>query len=274
MKAITHLVVALAASTQLAAAWPQWLPEKDALVVRQDDSETSAEAEASETGESTTRRQTTTPAPTQSSDEEEETGSRTSGRARQTDLNTGRVPTGSQTATRTTTIDPNAAAGNVVMMTPAVTDPGPRLYKIGNNVTFGWNYTNLLDPPTAVNVLASVSDVSRTWTLTQNMTWETTGAFIWETEEQANDVQSPLLTEEYTLVIYDADTEETDTPSPGKLGTFNTFKFGMYIPQEYVPFDKWVCPTCSAAPPSVDSKALGFALTMSVATVLGVSMLF
>lgn len=153
------------------------------------------------------------------------------------------------------------------MLTPAPTDPGPNLYKIGDFVTFGWNYTNLKATPTAVDVVVSCSRATATWTLTQNMTFSTKGEYTWDSKEQATAVQSPLLTEEYTLIIYDSDSEMTATPRPGYLGVFDQFKFDMYKPRDYTPLAEWNCPTCSAAIPSVDRTALGFALTMSIVTV-------
>lgn len=154
------------------------------------------------------------------------------------------------------------------MLTPAPTAQGVNLYKIGDHVTWGWNYTNLQAPPTAIDILVSCSTASETWTLTTNMTFETQGSFTWDTEQQATAVQSPLLVEEYTLIIYDAASSISATPVAGYLGTFEGFTFGMYTPQPYTPLSSWNCATCSAALSETERRALGFALSMSVITVL------
>lgn len=269
MKPVASLTVALAAFTPLAAAWPSWLPAVDALVARQDSETTGGEASASQTptatGTGSSRASTTR------SSNGEETSAATTGRRATGDLNTAEVPTGSQTATRTrtTSIDDTAPQGGVVMVTPAPNSPGLNLYKIGTNVTFGWNYTNLVIKPTAIDVLASNSVANQIWTLTANMTWEEEGSYTWDTEAQATDLQAPLLTDQYTLVIHDADAEITDTAKPGYLGTASQFTFKLYKPQEYVPLSEWQCTTCSAAPPSLNSKGMPLIMSMSAATVLG-----
>jgi hypothetical protein len=180
-------------------------------------------------------------------------------------------PTGTgssnNTKARPTEFDPRDPAGNVVMITPAAT-LGTQLYKIGDFVTWGWNYTNLQATPTAINVLVSCSKASETWTLTSNMTFATIGSYTWDTNAQATAVESPLLTEQYTLIIYDADAAITDTPQAGYLGTFSQFSFGMYTPQPYTPLNEWNCATCNAAMPSIDKRAVGLALSMSTITFL------
>jgi hypothetical protein len=153
------------------------------------------------------------------------------------------------------------------MVTPAAT-LGTQLYKIGDHVTWGWNYTNLQGTPTAINVMVSCAKASQTWTLTSNMTFATAGSYVWDTKEQATAVQSPLLTEQYTLYIFDAESSVSATPEAGYLGAFSQFTFGMYAPQPYTPLNEWNCATCSAAMSETDRRVLGFALSMSVITFL------
>lgn len=110
-------------------------------------------------------------------------------------------------------------------------------YKIDYNATFVWNYTSLSVTPTAINVVASCSLNRETYTLTNNMTVDPTGTFIWDTKEfQASQTVS-LLTSTYTLFVVDADKSITDTPEPGYLSSFIGFPFGMYRPQYYVPLN-------------------------------------
>jgi hypothetical protein len=153
------------------------------------------------------------------------------------------------------------------MVTPAAT-LGSQLYKIGDNITWAWNYTNLLAPPTAIDVLVTISS-TQVWTLTQNMTFSTDGAFTWDTHDYAaTAVGTPLLTDLYTLVIYDAQSAVTAQGEAGYLAPYEGFQFGMYQTQTYTPLPQWVCATCNAAISDTERRVLGFALTMSIITVL------
>lgn len=154
------------------------------------------------------------------------------------------------------------------MINPPAT-AGTQLYKIGDYVTWQWNYTSLQATPTGIDVLVSCSTVSETWTLTQNMSFAPTGAFTWDTGAyQQTAVASPLLTEQYTLIIYDADSSITAPAAAGYLSVFEGFEFGMYLPQPYTPLSEWTCVTCNAAMSDNERHAIGFALTMSIVTVL------
>lgn len=200
-----------------------------------------------------------------------------------TNLNTGGLPSATghdgdgekSNSTKTTSksskhtmFNEQDPAGSVVMVTPAAT-MGTQLYKIGDYVTWGWNYTNLQGPPTAVDVLVSCSKASNTWTLTQNMTFETEASYTWDTNKyQKTAIQSPLLTEEYTLVIYDAESSVSATGEAGYLAPFTGFTFGLYAPQAYTPLGEWKCVTCSAGVSDLDRRAIGAAVAMSVVTVL------
>ena len=156
------------------------------------------------------------------------------------------------------------------MVTPALTD-GSQLYKIEapTPITWAWNYTSVQGKPTAIDVLVSCSVASATWTLTQNMTYEPQATFTWDTAAyQRKAVDQRLLTEQYTLIIYDADGSPTGTAEAGYLAPFDGFLFGLYAKQPYQNLSEWDCVTCSAAPGDLDRGALGFALSMSLITVL------
>jgi hypothetical protein len=153
------------------------------------------------------------------------------------------------------------------MITPAPT-LGSQLYKIGDNITWAWNYTDVSATPTAIDVLVSIS-TTQVWTLTQNMTFAPTATFTWDTSDYASAVNQPLGTEQYTLVIYDAQSAVTAAGEAGYLAAFNGFQFGMYTPQPYQSFDEgWTCAVCSAAAGGTDRYAFGFALMMSIITVM------
>ncbi|KAI9820252.1 MAG: hypothetical protein M1827_005874 [Pycnora praestabilis] len=164
----------------------------------------------------------------------------------------------------TTAIDPRLPAGGVQMVTPGVL-AGAQYYKVGDFVTFGWNYTSLSVTPSAVDILASCSLNDNTYTIATNVSVGPTGSVTWDTA--AHQTQ-PFLTETYTLVIYDAAKDVTSVPQAGHLGVYDQFTFGMYIPQAYTPLNQFQCATCSAALSDMERQALGFMLGMSVITVL------
>lgn len=145
-----------------------------------------------------------------------------------------------------------------------------QLYKIGDYVTWGWNYTNLQATPTAIDILATCSFASRMFTLTQNMTFDKQGSYTWDSGAyQSGHISSPLLTEEYNLIIYDSDSSISAGAEAGYLGTFEGPKFGLYAAQSYTPLnDGWTCATCSGALSPTERRAIGFALAMSLVTVL------
>lgn len=157
------------------------------------------------------------------------------------------------------------------MITPAA-HAGTQLYKIGDYVTWGWNYTNLQGPPTAVDVLVTAREITRTYTLTQNMTFNTAGgSYTWDTDQFTKDnVATPLVQAKYTLVVYDSDGSPSSTPEAGYLAPFNGFTFGLYYKSDYTPSNEgWKCASCSGAGSvGVDSRSLGAAVVMSAVTVM------
>ncbi|KAK1980563.1 hypothetical protein LZ30DRAFT_782662 [Colletotrichum cereale] len=273
MKAVQSLALGLAVLTPLVSAWPRWLPDVDALVVRQND-ESSAPA-ATQTAAPKTGA-TGTPEPTGAAEETK------TGNAKTTNLNTAKgsaetgteTGTGAKTGTKTgtskskpTAFDDTDPQGAVVMITPAPTQQAINLYKIGDQVTWGWNYTNLQATPTAIDVLVSCSAMAQTWTLTQNMSFAQPASFTWDSSVQKSDASAPLRNDEYTLIIYDAESSVSATPAAGYLGVSNSFKFGMYLPQDYKPLNEWNCAVCKSAAPSLNNKAVGMAVGMSMVTV-------
>jgi len=121
------------------------------------------------------------------------------------------------------------------MITPAVIS-GPQYYKIGDWVTFAWNYTSLSATPSAIDVLASCAANSATYTLTLNQSVSETGKILWDTGAYQSTATVPLLTNTYTLIIYAADSSISAVPKAGYLAVQETFTFGMYTPQPYTPW--------------------------------------
>ena len=110
-----------------------------------------------------------------------------------------------------------------------------KYYKIGDWVTFAWNYTSLSVTPTAIDVLASCSANQGTYTLAVNQSVAPTGKILWDTGAYQSTATLPLLTETYTLIVYDADSSISATSQAGYLAVSDDFTFGMYSPQPYTP---------------------------------------
>jgi len=153
------------------------------------------------------------------------------------------------------------------MLTPAAIGPST-YYKIGNFVTFGWNYTSLSVTPSAIDILASCSANSATYTIAMNQSVAPTGAITWDTGNYQKTATVPLLTETYTLIIHNAAEDISATAKAGFLGVFDQFTFGMYSPQPYTPLNEFKCATCSSAISDMERQAFGFLLTMGTITVL------
>jgi hypothetical protein len=113
------------------------------------------------------------------------------------------------------------------MITPAPLST--TYYKIGDPVTFVWNYTSLLAPPPAIDVIVSCS--TATYTLSANMSVQETGSIVWDTSEPSGAVKLGLG--HYTLAVFDASQPMTAIPGAGHLGAYNPFQFAMYTPGVY-----------------------------------------
>ncbi|RDA93342.1 hypothetical protein CP533_0322 [Ophiocordyceps camponoti-saundersi (nom. inval.)] len=167
-----------------------------------------------------------------------------------------------------TDFPPDAPPGGVNMLTPQSNIQPTVLYRIRETVTWGWNYTSLLATPTAIDVMISCSVAAETWTLTRNMSFATSVLYVWDTNEQADSVEKPLLTQMYTLIVKDSDADINAPPQPGYLGTVkNFFNFGLYAGQPYTPYSDWKCTGCSGAAALFDHQAVRLALIMSSLTV-------
>jgi hypothetical protein len=144
---------------------------------------------------------------------------------------------------------------------------GSQYYKVGDWVTFGWNFTSMQIKPSAVNVLATCSQASALWTIAANASYETSMKVLWDTNQYKTKQTPQLVMATYTLLIENAnEAVATAIQHPGQLGTVNSFQFGMYLPQPYVPYSgefnyghlsrkllandcssDFNCPTCNGA---------------------------
>ncbi|GFF36198.1 hypothetical protein IFM58399_04470 [Aspergillus lentulus] len=195
-----------------------------------------------------------------------ETGTQTkSGKTTDTATDKSGKNSKTKTSTKTTSIDARLPAGGTSMLIP--TAGATTYYKIGDYVTFAWNYTSLLVTPSAVNVLATCTMNSATYTLTSNMSVEATGKVVWDTGKYQANATVPLLTATYTLYVVDVDKDIGDTASPGHLGSQNGYLFGMYSPQAYTPLNEFNCATCNGALSDIERQALKFAFGMVMITI-------
>ncbi|KAI0428618.1 hypothetical protein F5Y09DRAFT_284429 [Xylaria sp. FL1042] len=264
------LTIALALSP-LAAAWSNWLPDIDSLVVRQDDSSSSQEDQPTKTPSPGSSTADDAPKETGSSKPTESSNDSSSATGTPTKSASGTSKTSKTTGAKHTTFNALDPAGGVAFIDPPIT-AAETLYRIDNTdpITWKWNYTSLQGKPSAIDVLISCSKATATWTLTQNMTFEPTATFTWDSNKfQQKQIGNQLPVEQYTLLVYDSDGSFTDTPEPGYLAPYAGFQFGLYTAKPYQNLSEWKCVTCSAAAGGpLDRQALSFALTMTVFTVL------
>jgi len=259
---LLRLALGFSSLTSLAVAWPGWLPERDALIARADSS----------SAPSSSIPGTTLGGPTGTKATSKATSAATTA-ANGHNLNTAVPETGTNTGkghhhtgSTHTTFDPELPAGGVSVQQPTSLPGTTPLVMIGDHVTWAWNYTSLLGKPTAIDVLVSCSVATETWTLTSNMTFATSVSYVWDTSIQENNVEDPLLTELYTLIIKDTDASITEPAEPGYLGAYTGYTFGMYEGIKYTPLPEWHCTGCSAGNSLFDRSSLGLALGMSVVT--------
>ncbi|KAH7077773.1 hypothetical protein BKA63DRAFT_509030 [Paraphoma chrysanthemicola] len=163
---------------------------------------------------------------------------RASGSARASGSQGSRVTTGKP---KSTSFDPRLPAGGLTMVTPNAI-AGDQFYKVGDWVTFAWNYTSLSVTPSYIDVMASCSANQATYTIAVNMS-STNTKVLWDTENTPSG-QPPFLTEKYTLLVYDSSADITAAPRAGYLAMFNQFTFGMYTPQPYVAWNEFQCANC------------------------------
>ncbi|KAF7508825.1 hypothetical protein GJ744_008702 [Endocarpon pusillum] len=281
------LSILLLASFAAAWPWPDSFRDIEDLIMRRQESSTAEErsrtSSASGSSKSAAPSSTTeesvsgtiTDAPTSTGSESAESSTdgsaaATTGESGSRSASGSRQSGASRTSSRsskTTNVDPRLPPGGIQMVTPAVI-AGPQYYKIGDHVTFAWNYTSLSVTPSYIDVLASCSMNSQMYTISANQSVDPTGAVTWDTGDYQASATVPLLTETYTLVVMDAQLDISATAKAGYLGVSDQYTFGMYVPQPYTPLNEFKCATCSAALSAHERQALGFVLGMSAITIL------
>lgn len=139
-------------------------------------------------------------------------------------------------------IPQSAPAGSIVMIQPA-SSASQSYYKIasGEDITFKWNFTNVIATPESITVVAYCADnnveykVGPTDGSSNTLPGKATQV-VWNPYEwQLQPGQTPFQQATYTLKIFD----ERGTGVALKAGYLTPYtgtKFGMYKPQAYTPF--------------------------------------
>ena len=80
------------------------------------------------------------------------------------------------------------------MVTPAAI-AGPQYYRVGMNITFGWNYTSLSITPTAIDILATnTAQPGVTHTISANQSVSESGLAVWDTAKYTQASKLNLVT--------------------------------------------------------------------------------
>ncbi|KAK5091918.1 hypothetical protein LTR70_003015 [Exophiala xenobiotica] len=266
--------------TSVLAAWPGVFEaaRPGALIARQDSDSQTQSASASQTEEASA---SASASATQTSDDnyEENTKSASASESASASASGSGSASGTRTASSSitggasnknstkTAIDPRLPPGGVSMISPAATD-GMTFVKVGNQVTFKWNYTSLSVTPNYIDVVATNTINHQTYTIAANQSTEQTQEVVWDTNEFTKTTDLPFVVATYTLMIYDAASEPTDVAKAGYLGAFSNLQFGVYTPQAYVPLNEFRCSTCSSAMSLHEKQALTVLLGTCTITIL------
>jgi len=121
-------------------------------------------------------------------------------------------------------------------------------YKIApsQTVTFGWNFTSLLQDSQSLTVSA-ICDNGNTYPVgpTDGALPGTATEVLWDLNAwQTKNPQLPLAQGTCTLTMWD-NRGKTALPKPGLFQPFSNLQFGLYTPQPYTPLaEGWTCPEC------------------------------
>ncbi|PWY97245.1 hypothetical protein BCV70DRAFT_203019 [Testicularia cyperi] len=187
---------------------------------------------------------------------------------------------GSATAT-SNTIPSSAPAGGLTITQPIQTADAS-YYKIaqGVDVTFGWNFTSVLQYPRTLTVQAYCSDNLNTYNIATNLPGTATSAvwspYNYSTSVEQNSPNLPqLIAASYRLMIYDERGLSVGA-SPGLMQPNTKVQFALYNPQAYTPLASgWICAACSGAASlkMIHPAFIGLIATLVVAVVSGFNLL-
>jgi len=267
----SRIILALFLISSVASAWP-WPPSlKDLgieglIVRRQNDNKNGTTSSPPATGKATSLPSKTATQATKTGKSSNSAAATTGAAASASGTQTGAAETSGKAAASSISVNPVLPPGGVNMITPSALAQ-TTYYKIGDYVSFAWNYTSLSVTPSKVDVVVTCAENSATYALQTNATFKATDSVVWDTGADATGT-APLPMGSYTLVIYDAGAGPTAAAAAGRLGTTDNFEFGMYIPQKYTPRAEWTCAVCSAGISDTERQALKFMLGMCLVTIL------
>lgn len=169
-------------------------------------------------------------------------------------LSTGASASGTQApATGSVNIPSSAPAGGLTVTQPIQTAEAS-YYKIakGVEVTFGWNFTSVLQYPRTLTVQAYCSDNLNTYDIATNLPGTATSV-VWSPYNYSSSVEASnpnlpqLIAASYRLMIYDERGLGVGA-SPGLMQPNTRVQFALYNPQAYTPLASgWICAACSGA---------------------------
>lgn len=264
----SQLLAGLLAMTSVTAAMPDafanihGLGDVKNIFARQDDKSASASEQQSSNQPTRTTAAESGKASATNSDNNDDASTTEKASVSGSQKASGSKTTGKSKAT---SYDARLPAGGISMVTPGAL-AGSQFYKVGDYVTFAWNYTSLSQTPSAIDILATCTANQATYTIAVNQSADQT-SIVWDTKNTPSG-QVPFLTEKYTLLIYDAESSVSATAKAGYLGVFNTFQFGMYTPQPYVPFSEFECANCNGALSHFEKMTIK-ALLLTTGTTIG-----
>lgn len=188
-------------------------------------------------------------------------------------LSTSATASGTQASASATSINiPSSAPAGSITITQPVQTADPSYYKIakGVDVTFGWNFTYVLDYPKTLTVQAYCSDNLNTYDIATNLPGTATSV-VWSpynysmSVENSNPNLPQLIAASYRLMIYDERGLGVGA-SPGLMQPNTKVQFALYNPQAYTPLASgWICAACSGA---VGLKAMHPAFIGLIATLV------
>jgi hypothetical protein len=273
----SQLLAAAVALSSVAAAWPDVFENvnalgdvKNAIYGRQDNNKPESTADptfdpkSTDAPKETDKPSSTEKATVTTKGGDTKSSSKGSGSGSGTAKATGTKSTGKPKATN---FGADVPAGGIAMVTPSAI-AGAQFYKIGEWITFAWNYTSLSVTPSAIDIMATCTANQQTYTIAVNQSTHETGKVLWDTKSyKEGNPTKPLLTETYTLLIYDADSSVSATARPGYLAVYNQFTFGMYDPQPYTPWADFKCANCNSAFSAFEKLTLKALLITSFTTI-------
>lgn len=149
---------------------------------------------------------------------------------------------------------PSSAPVGGITMTQPIQTADPSYYKIarGVDVTFGWNFTSVLQYPRTLTVQAYCSENLNTYNIATNLAGTATSV-VWSPYNYSTSVEvsnpnlPQLIAASYRLLVYDERGLSVGA-SPGLMQANTKVEFALYNPQAYTPLASgWVCAACSGA---------------------------